>query len=381
MPTSAIATEIPSRPSTAQVSTSSCFSIDARLSSVLETPRSSSRATAPTSPARRTLSASSSARTHTACGVAPPPRASTTPGPATTAEPHSLPTTRVATSTLRPSRVSRSRSGTPSAIVVATAPGMNSVRRGASTVDGSRVSSRAAPPGTSTGTTPAPGSSARTPGTRLAWSTPSSRSTRSSASSGRAEEPVSATSTGYCTFSSSSRAPRALAMPVSTAVASVTPTSSDAVVAALRRGLRTAFAAASRVARPVPPSRRPASRRSAGTRTGPSSSTPVKVTMPPTSSGGSVDVLTATARAAAPAATTATPTPTRAAPARLSTSASCGRSAASGLTRTTRRVGSQAAATVTTTPPTNAPPTHRGDSATAPSVLASLRARTAATMP
>ena len=170
-------------------------------------------------------------------------------------------------------------------------------------------------------------------------------------------------------------------MPVSTAVVRVTPTSRDAVVAAVRRGLRTALSVARRRAGPRPSSR-PASLISAGTTTGPSTSTPVNVVAHPSTTTSVSSTATAAPSRAIPAASTTTPNARRRRPAwvRVSTVAS-GRSAVSGLTRTVRRVGSQAATRVTDTPTASPAAYQSGETAASPSRDSGQRSVTRATTP
>ena len=169
------------------------------------------------------------------------------------------------------------------------------------------------------------------------------------------------------------------ASPVRIAVVRVTPTSSDAAVVAVRRGLRTALPVASRRTGP-PPGRWSASRISRGTSTGPTSSTPTKDTMPPASIAGTELPETARASRTPPPRrqTAASPRRQRPAAERTSTPVS-GRSAASGATRVAVRVGSQAAPSVTRVPTANADRAQTGSRAAGP--MSVNHRRTRATRP
>jgi len=161
----------------------------------------------------------------------------------------------------------------------------------------------------------------------------------------------------------SSSAARQVAIPVSAAVVRVTPTSRAAAVVAVRRGLRAAFSAASR---PVGPNSPMGSRIRRGTSTGPSRSTPANSAPPPASISATPCCITAAASRANPAAAGSTASAARARPTPVrGPAATSGRSAASGLTRSTRRVGDQAAATVTTRPTATPPSSHDGGGAAA----------------
>ena len=182
---------------------------------------------------------------------------------------------------------------------------------------------------------------------------------------------------------SASTATRELASPVSTAVVRVTPTSNDAVVAAVRRGFRTALAAASRPAIPsTGRSARPPNRTRAGITTGPSSSSPVKLAAPPTTITGTTATATARASRAAPAPTSPRPAAIRQRPAGVPASTPrSGCRAVCGLSVATRRVGTQAAASETSTPTTYAPASQSGEFVAEPKGAFGSRFPASATRP
>ncbi len=143
---------------------------------------------------------------------------------------------------------------------------------------------REAPAGAISSRVPSPPeTSAVVPSRATAPSTPGVSATWSSRPAGRAVPvDVRVASIGWDSSISAPTASRELAMPVSIAVVRVIPTRRDAVVAAVRRGLRTALPVASLPAGPRNrPTPTPTRRTRAGTRIGPRSSTPAKKAAPP----------------------------------------------------------------------------------------------------